>query len=153
LRRALEAVSGLGDKEIVDLNVITPRQLAGDDDEVPRLLAGEFFGDFGGFLQRDIRRSDFLLGYSSIEAWLPRGLDDTGIDAETVEMMSEEVSARSPGDWREANMGAAGPASLPWPARLRLARLLVDAARAVAANVVDLTEIREHLTARLRPGR
>jgi predicted acylesterase/phospholipase RssA len=156
LRRALEAVSGLGNKEIVDLNVITPRQLADEDDDVPHLLSGEFFGDFGGFLQRDIRRSDFLLGYASIEAWLPEGLGDAGFDSEAVRIMSEEITARSPGDWREANMGAAGPASLPWPDRLRLARLLVDAARAVAANVVDLSDIRQRLgarTARLRPGR
>ena len=146
LIKAIEAVSGLGAKEIVDLNVITPRQLAEDDeDQVPRLLAGEFFGDFGGFLQRDIRRSDFLLGYASIEAWLPEGLADSGYDPDALELMSAEVTARSPGDWREANMGAASPSSLPWLARLRLGRLLVDAARAVAANVVDLTEMREKL--------
>ncbi|HZJ49921.1 MAG TPA: patatin-like phospholipase family protein [Actinomycetota bacterium] len=157
LTKAIEAVSGLGAKEIVDLNVITPRQLTEDDeDEVPRLLAGEFFGDFGGFLQRDIRRSDFLLGYASIEAWLPEGLADTGYDPGALELMSAEVTARSPGDWRKANMGAAGPSSLPWPSRLRLGRLLVDAARAVAANVVDLTEMREKLSQRashLRRGR
>ena len=157
LSKAIEAVSGLGSKETVDLCVITPRQLAEDDgEEVPRLLAGEFFGDFGGFLQRDIRRSDFLLGYGAIEAWLPEGLADTGYDPAALEMMSAEVTARSLGDWREANMGAAGPSSLPWPARLKLGRLLLDAARAVAANVVDLSEIREKLGRRashLRPGR
>jgi predicted acylesterase/phospholipase RssA len=157
LTKAIEAVSGLGAKEIVDLNVITPRQLAGEnEEEVPRLLAGEFFGDFGGFLQRDIRRSDFLLGYASIEAWLPEGLQDTGFDSGALELMSGEVTARSPGDWREANMGAAGPSSLPWPARLRLGRLLADAARALAANVVDLSDTRERLeegAARLRRRR
>ena len=156
LRKAIEAVSGLGAKEKVDLNVITPRQLAeGDEEDVPRLLSGEFFGDFGGFLERDIRRSDFLLGYASVEAWLPEGLADSGYDPDALELMSAEVTARSPGDWREANMGAAGPSSLPWPSRLRLGRLLVDAARAVAANVVDLTDMREKLrerAAHLRRG-
>lgn len=57
--------------------------------------------------------------------------------------MSAEVTARSPGDWRKANMGAASPSSLPWTSRLRLGRLLVDVARAVAANVVDLGYERE----------
>lgn len=91
-----------------------------------------------GLLSFDRLRRTF-----SIEAWLPEGLADTGYDRDALELMSAEVTARSPGDWRKANMGAASPSSLPWTSRLRLGRLLVDVARAVAANVVDLGYERE----------
>lgn len=103
-----------------------------------------------GLLSFDRLRRTF-----SIEAWLPEGLADTGYDRDALELMSAEVTARSPGDWRKANMGAASPSSLPWTSRLRLGRLLVDVARAVAANVV-VSDMREKLgerAAHLRRGR
>ena len=31
-------------------------------------------GDFGGFLSRELRASDFALGYESALAWLDQGL-------------------------------------------------------------------------------
>ncbi|MGH2819653.1 MAG: patatin-like phospholipase family protein [Actinomycetota bacterium] len=144
LRLALRDVAGLGGKEIVDLNIITPLMLAeSGDDEVPKLLAGEFFGDFGGFLDRDIRLSDFLLGYASAEAWLRDGLDDTGLDGNALRTMAEGVAEGSPGDWREANRGSARPGELPWPGRARMARLLLDALRALGADAVDLSAFSE----------
>jgi predicted acylesterase/phospholipase RssA len=144
LRIALQDVTGLGGKEIVDLNIITPLMLAdGDDDEVPRLLAGEFFGDFGGFLDRDTRQSDFLLGYASAEAWLQDGLQDTGFDHDALDAMTKEVARRSPGSWREANKGSVRASELPWPGRLRMARLLFDALRALAADAVDVSALSE----------
>jgi patatin-like phospholipase len=144
LRIALQDVTGLGGKEIVDLNIITPLMLAdGDDDEVPKLLAGEFFGDFGGFLDRDIRLSDFLLGYASAEVWLREGLHDTGFDHDALGAMAKEVAGRSPGDWREANKGTVRASKLPWPGRVKLMRLLFDSFRALAADVLDLSALSE----------
>jgi predicted acylesterase/phospholipase RssA len=144
LRTALQDVTGLGGKEIVDLNIITPLLLAdGDDNEVPKLLAGEFFGDFGGFLDRDIRVSDFLLGYASAETWLREGLRDTGLDDDALDAMAEAVAQRSPGGWREANKGSVRAGELPWPERLKMARLLLDALRALAADVIDVSAVSE----------
>lgn len=144
LRIALQDVTGLGGKEIVDLNIVTPLLLAdGTDDEVPKLLAGEFFGDFGGFLDRDIRLSDFLLGYASAEAWLRGGLQDTGFDNDALDAMAKEVARRSPGDWREANKGSVRASELPWPGRVKMARLLLDALRALAADAVDVPALSE----------
>jgi predicted acylesterase/phospholipase RssA len=144
LRTALGNVTGLSGKEIVDLNIITPLLLAdGDDNEVPKLLAGEFFGDFGGFLDRDIRVSDFLLGYASAEAWLRDGLRDTGFDDDALDAMAEAVARRSPGDWREANKGSVRAGELPWPERVKMARLLLDALRALAADALDVSALSE----------
>ncbi len=42
--------------------MISPLILA-DDDDPKSLLAGEFMGDFGGFLSEELRASDFSLGY------------------------------------------------------------------------------------------
>ena len=53
-------------KERIAIDVISPLLLADDDDDdVGSLLAGEFMGDFGGFLSRELRASDFALGYES----------------------------------------------------------------------------------------
>jgi len=46
-----------------------------------------------GLLSFDRLRRTF-----SIEAWLPEGLADTGYDRDALELMSAEVTARSPGD-------------------------------------------------------
>ena len=144
LRIALRDVTGLAGKEIVDLNIITPLLLAkGAGDEVPKLLAGEFFGDFGGFLDRDIRLSDFLLGYASAEAWLRDGLDDTGFDKDSLDALAKEVARRSPGDWREANKGSVRASELPLPGRVEMARLLLDALRALAADALDAPALGE----------
>ena len=53
LHRALCEIGGLTGKEHVSIDVISPLVLADDsDDDVGSLLAGEFMGDFGGFLDR-----------------------------------------------------------------------------------------------------
>ena len=83
LRGAIERISGLARKSLVDVDVISPLLLEGRDDveSVGDLLAGEMLGDFGGFLQADLRRSDFALGYASVLAWAPEGLAACGLPA------------------------------------------------------------------------
>jgi predicted acylesterase/phospholipase RssA len=139
LRRAIADVSGLARKEAVEVSVISPLLLAAEDgDDVSALLAGDFMADFGGFLSRDIRNSDFLLGYASAEKWLPGGLRATGVDDAALEAMAKEVADRAPGDWQEANKGRVEPKDLGWAGRLDLARLGWDALRALAAHAIDL---------------
>ena len=73
LRCALLETAGLQGKQALSLDVISPLILA-DDDDPKSLLAGEFMGDFGGFLSEELRSSDFNLGYEAATAWLERGL-------------------------------------------------------------------------------
>ena len=65
IQRAVCEVGGLVGKERVHADVISPLVLADDDDGdgVGSMLAGEFMGDFGGFLNRELRISDYALGY------------------------------------------------------------------------------------------
>jgi predicted acylesterase/phospholipase RssA len=144
LHSAICHVGDLVNKEVVDVNVVSPRTLfEGKDEsqEVSDLLAGDFMGDFGGFLNRDIRESDFLLGYASTEAWLPDGLQDAGFDRGAIESMADEVRSRQPGDWRAANQGRARSRDLPRSARIDQARLLWDAMRALGADAVDFARV------------
>jgi predicted acylesterase/phospholipase RssA len=144
LRRAVAEVADLTGKETIDVNVISPVLLldGSSDEDVPGLLAGDFMGDFGGFLDREIRHSDFLLGYASAREWLNNGLRDTDFDADTLAAMAQEAAARSPGDWREANKGRASAGGLSPGARLRLLRLGCDAVRALAADAIDISRLR-----------
>jgi hypothetical protein len=123
------------------MNVITPRVLAGGDagEEVPQLLAGDLLADFGGFLDRGVRESDFLLGYASAQEWLADGLRDTGFDEAALTMMAEEVENHSPGDWRASNVGSVKVGELPLRARLQLARLGWHAAKALVEDVLHVS--------------
>ena len=136
LQRAVAEVAGLVGKEPVAVHVISPLLLAEESGEdVPALLAGEFMGDFGGFLRKDLRQSDFVLGYASALAWMRRALPEAGLDDATGEALLERVEARQPGDWREENRGRAGLRKLPWRARLRFARFALDALRVLGRGV------------------
>jgi predicted acylesterase/phospholipase RssA len=142
LLASIARVAGLAGKERVHVDVISPLVLASDDgDDVPGLLAGDFMGDFGGFLDRDVRRSDFLLGYASVQTWLAQGPRGTGASGADLDFMAEAVADRSPGDWREANRGRVRSRDLPRSARLALLRLGVDALRALGASAIDLSRV------------
>jgi len=139
LRRAVDEIGGLVGKEPVRIDVISPRLLVDgeDDEDVLTLLAGEFMGDFGGFLSRDLRHSDFLLGYASSRRWLERALPETHFEAETVEQVIDHVEEQAPGDWREANRGRAAMADLSLKDRAALGRFAAHVARVLGAEVVS----------------
>ena len=63
LREVVSRVAGLHGKSPVHLDLVSPLLLADRDDrDVPDLLSGEIMGDFGGFADRRLRRSDFRAG-------------------------------------------------------------------------------------------
>ena len=133
LRGAIERISGLAGKDPVAVDVISPLLLAGRDDvdSVGDLLAGEMLGDFGGFLQADLRRSDFALGYESVLAWAPGGLAATDLPPAAVDGAVAALRESKPEDWDEVRRGEASGRDLPWRARLRLARFLLRGVRAL----------------------
>jgi hypothetical protein len=72
LRDQLAAGGGLTGTERVDVEMISPlMEVTGGERGVNDLLAGDFIGTFGGFLDRRIRASDFALGWRSVASWAP----------------------------------------------------------------------------------
>ena len=120
--------------------MISPLLLAAHEDveNVGDLLAGDILGDFGGFLQADLRRSDFALGYASVLAWAPEGLAACRLPQAAVDATVDAVKDATPEDWEEVRRGDAGGRDLPWRARLRLAHFLLRIVRVPAARLSGL---------------
>ena len=139
LRRALCEIGGLVGKERVSIDVISPLVLAdGSGDEVGSLLAGEFMGDFGGFLSRELRASDFALGYQSTIAWLDQGLRACELDDEIVSRTVSFVESKRRYDVDEVRSGEAKLSDLSLADRFQLIRLGAHAARVLGAGAIDL---------------
>jgi hypothetical protein len=138
LHRALCEIGGTVGKERIEIDVISPLLLAGGDDDPGSLLAGDFMGDFGGFLSRELRASDFALGYESTIAWLDQGLRSCGLDDRTVDATLEFVSERRRYDLDEVRSGEAELGDLSLADRLQLVRLGLHGARVLGAGALDL---------------
>ncbi len=63
-KEAIKKAAGLGHKKVVTLERI-PHTIPTRD-----RLAGDFLGDFGGFLQQDFREMDFCVGQGEARVWL-----------------------------------------------------------------------------------
>jgi hypothetical protein len=132
VRRAIWEIGGLTGKRHEAIDLISPLLLTEDDGEgVTSLLAGELIGDFGGFLDRDLRQSDFALGYESTLAWARRGLGECGVADDAVSGAVEAIEASRPVSPADARRGHAKERDLPWRARVRLALFLLRAVRAL----------------------
>lgn len=122
----LAQLASLDRKYRTEVDVISPLLLAEDSEsQVTGLLAGEILGDFGGFLDRSLRESDFLLGYDCTLSWLPDNLRRLGLSDEATDHAVSAAQSRVPDRWHGRNRGKAELADLPWQARLGLARLIL----------------------------
>ncbi len=137
LLAALNEVGGLAGKERVAIDVISPLMLADSEGEVGSLLAGEFMGDFGGFLSRDLRASDFALGYESTLAWLGDGLAQCELADDVVERTVAFVEHKRRYDPDQVREGRAELGDLSVSDRLQLVRLGLHAARVLGSGVLD----------------
>lgn len=136
VRIAAGRVGGLDGKMPVHLDLISPMLLAERHDRgVPGLLAGEAMGDFGGFLHRRLRRSDFALGYDCVVAWLADGFVRAGLSEASVDMATAAVRAARPAPWEEVDEGYTRAWDLPWEATWRLGRLGLHTARVIGAEI------------------
>jgi hypothetical protein len=133
VRSAICEIGGLTGKRREAIDLISPLLLTEDDDDqgVTSLLAGELMGDFGGFLDRELRQSDFALGYESTLAWARRGLGECGVADDAVSGAVEAIEASRPVSLEDARRGHAKERDLPWRARVRLALFLLRAVRAL----------------------
>jgi predicted acylesterase/phospholipase RssA len=106
LRRALGAASGLAGKRDVSVAVVSPLLLpeVHEGGKSPRdVLAGEFLGHFGGFLNEKLRENDFALGYRSMICWMKdedNGLGHHHLDPELAER-AIAGAAQAQRDWAE----------------------------------------------------
>lgn len=123
VRAALGEVGGTIGKRALDVDVLSPLLLSDDDEGVEALLAGDLLGDFGGFLDRRLRHSDFVLGYATTLRWLTDGLEAAGIPSESAASAVAAVEAADEHDWRRHNRGGLSVGDLPRSDRLGLAHL------------------------------
>lgn len=138
VRRALCEVGGLVGKERIASDVISPLLLEDDAGDVGTLLAGEFMGDFGGFLSRDLRASDFALGYESAIAWLGDGLRACELEDDAIDGTLSFVRAKRRYDPDRTRRGEAELSDLSLADRLQLVRLGAHLARVLGAGALDL---------------
>jgi predicted acylesterase/phospholipase RssA len=147
MHAVVEEVAGVARKQLVEIDVISPLVLSerGGAD-VPSLLAGEFMGDFGGFLSRDLRASDFALGYESSIAWLRGGLPQIGVDGPALERTIDAVERARPYDRDEVRRGDESISDLDLRDRLELVRLGLHMGRVISsAMVASRARIRDRL--------
>ena len=132
LSRAILDVGGLGSKRLQAVDLISPLLIAARTDEnVSQLLAGELMGDFGGFLDRDLRESDFELGYESTLCWAREGLERCRLPSEASAGATEAIQDARPVAWEDVRVGQRTSRDLPWRARVRLAHFLLRMVRAL----------------------
>lgn len=136
-RRELAALGDLEDKEIVNVEVISPLLVAEDgDDEIGDLLAGDFIATFGGFLDTRIRRSDFALGWGCTSRWLPDGLARHGIDRSLIEAAEKAVDDARPEDLDDAHLEEHGIDDLRPGARWKLVVLAAQFGRVLISQAL-----------------
>lgn len=152
LRQALAELAGVAGRAHVDADVISPLILADGDGEgdgvtAPSLLAGEILGDFGGFLDRSLRVSDFDLGFASGTAWLRDGLAASDLNDVQVATAVAAAEAANETDWRRTNRGDVQPDELDGTARSAAGRLALHLLRVTASQAVPTAQLS---TARVR---
>ena len=137
LRDVVAQIAGIAGKERIALEVVSPLLLP-EAQTIPiaQMLAGEFLFHFGGFLSRDLRLSDFDLGYRSTVEWLRAGgLRENGLPGE----LEQQALAHAEGAYRPGQQwqayGRTAFQDLPARERLALMPVFAHIARVVAHDL------------------
>ena len=138
LRSALSRTAGVEGMERVDVEMISPLEIASEREEgVSDLLAGDFVGAFGGFLDRRLRASDFTLGWNSVREWLPGGLQRHGVSESTIGTIDQRLDDHPfDADMDRGTVDGDGPSTLSFGDRARLGRLGGRVARIIVTESV-----------------
>lgn len=134
LFRALLAGAAVGADRRVRADVISPLLVA-DEDEVAELLAGELLGDFAGFLSKDLRSSDFALGYACSRTWWHRILPDHAVASEhDRQALDDHLVEVGPPPWKAGDRGETQLSDISLRQRAALVKVLSRAFRAAATE-------------------
>jgi hypothetical protein len=131
LANVVNRVAGLADKRPVVVEVISPNLVAEPGQPVEDLLAGEFLAHFGGFLEEDLRLSDFFLGYRSMQQWMEEGWERNGLDSVSAQAIRDAVADRFDPVWKDAHAGEKSLGSLGWKSKIGFARLVLHVGHVV----------------------
>jgi len=135
-RQVVGLVSGLTGKQQADVHVVSPLILEeAKGKPVEELLAGEFLGHFGGFLDEKLRISDFALGYRSMQTWLEKYLPDY-LPADQATPAIKAAGDGYKKDWDNYHFGDETLGSLPLRDKLDMARLAVHMGRVALGEVI-----------------
>jgi predicted acylesterase/phospholipase RssA len=135
IRAVVDRVGGLVDRRSVAVEVISPLLLLQPGETVEDVLAGEFLLHFGGFFSRDLRMSDFVLGYRSMLKWMEDGWTANGVSEADSLSIHQAVTLGVGSDWDRYHEGQSNIRSLGWRAELDAARLAAHIGRVVAHDV------------------
>jgi predicted acylesterase/phospholipase RssA len=137
LRDVVAQIAGIAGKERIALEVVSPLLLP-EAETIPiaQMLAGEFLFHFGGFLSRDLRLSDFDLGYRSTVEWLRAGgLRENGLPGDLEQQaLAHAEDAYRPGQQWQA-YGRTAFQDLPARERFALMPVFAHIARVVAHDL------------------
>jgi predicted acylesterase/phospholipase RssA len=137
LREQLAAIGGLGGKERVDVEMISPlMEVTGGERGVNDLLAGDFIGAFGGFVDRRIRASDFALGWRSVASWAPDALRRHGVESSEIDQLVADLERADSKDWTGDLLEGDAVDRLDWSDRWKIGLLGVEIARVVLADAI-----------------
>jgi predicted acylesterase/phospholipase RssA len=137
LLEQLAEMADLRGKQRIGVEMITPLLLADDDEQgVTDLLAGDFIGAFGGFLDRRIRRNDFALGWACTTRWVGERLGRYGADDDVCDDVLSALDEEAMDDWADARLSADGIGQLDRVGQWQLFLLAVRTGRVLASKAL-----------------
>jgi predicted acylesterase/phospholipase RssA len=142
VRAALEAATGLKGKGVVKVETVSPVVVAPDADpgsapDPADLLAGEFLGHFGGFLDVRFRQSDFALGYRNMSRWLHEDDKATWFGPAALAAVQQAYDDLG---WDAVRFGGASINDLSTRERLRLAHFATHLGHIVVHDLLTKSD-------------
>jgi len=124
--------AGLVGKRHARVEMVSPL-IDGDSPPVGDRLAGDFLFHFGGFLDEEFRRHDFLVGWSNMRTWLGRHAPRHGFEPalEAVDRRLDQLG------WTLTEQNPS-VGSLTVGQKLDLARAAAHVGRVIAHDLADL---------------
>ncbi len=93
-------------------------------------------GAFGGFLDRRLRRNDYVLGWASTRAWADGTLERCGVDGDDRSAGLAALDDSAAADGQEARSTGDGAAQLDRTGRWRLMLLALQTGRVLAGEAL-----------------